>query len=259
MNYIDCCKRLGVEVKSDKATIKAAYRKLVLENHPDKGGNPILFKQIQEAYEYLENADFSYKVDTSMYDTIRDPITDDWFFSKNEKSSDDIIKEMLLRYKKEWKEEQRKKENATTTVNITLSIKLNAKELFYGTTKSYKVKFKQNNLSYSTEITNVFKPKLLDDYIVKGVISTGQKLVVTLVISSIIDYLDEISYYYDSLNNNVIRVIKCDMEGMKVVNTDKSKGFVKTGIKGDKIDVYSGNYITDKKSLYAITRDKKHD
>jgi len=33
--------------------VKQRYRKLVIQHHPDKGGNPEIFKQIQEAYEYI--------------------------------------------------------------------------------------------------------------------------------------------------------------------------------------------------------------
>lgn len=48
-------KVLGISVEISKNEIKTVYRKLVLKYHPDKGGSPEKFRQIQEAYEYLIN------------------------------------------------------------------------------------------------------------------------------------------------------------------------------------------------------------
>lgn len=49
---------LGVELKSDEATIRSAYRKLVLKHHPDRSNNPNsaqIFMEIAEAYEILRD------------------------------------------------------------------------------------------------------------------------------------------------------------------------------------------------------------
>ena len=46
---------LGVSKNSNKSEIKKAYRKLALENHPDKGGNEENFKRISEAYSILSD------------------------------------------------------------------------------------------------------------------------------------------------------------------------------------------------------------
>lgn len=46
---------LGVPKTATAAEIKKAYRKLALKNHPDKGGDPELFKQITVAYEVLSD------------------------------------------------------------------------------------------------------------------------------------------------------------------------------------------------------------
>jgi len=46
---------LGVPRDADYNTIKAAYNKVVLKAHPDKGGSPEAFIQIQEAYEILKD------------------------------------------------------------------------------------------------------------------------------------------------------------------------------------------------------------
>lgn len=46
---------LGVDKDDDAATIKKAYRKLAVKKHPDKGGDPAEFQEIQRAYEVLSN------------------------------------------------------------------------------------------------------------------------------------------------------------------------------------------------------------
>lgn len=52
MNYYDI---LGVSKTSSLEEIKQSYKKLVIKNHPDKGGNKEKFQQIQEAYEVLSD------------------------------------------------------------------------------------------------------------------------------------------------------------------------------------------------------------
>jgi DnaJ-class molecular chaperone len=44
---------IGVGKNASDAEIKKAYHKLAREHHPDKGGDPEKFKQVQEAYEIL--------------------------------------------------------------------------------------------------------------------------------------------------------------------------------------------------------------
>ena len=47
---------LGVGPTADGPTIKAAYRKKLLQDHPDKGGAKHAFQRIKEAYEVLGDA-----------------------------------------------------------------------------------------------------------------------------------------------------------------------------------------------------------
>ena len=42
---------LGVEKNATPDQIKKAYRKLAVKNHPDKGGDPEVFKEIQQAHD----------------------------------------------------------------------------------------------------------------------------------------------------------------------------------------------------------------
>jgi len=48
-------KVLGVSKDASESELKKAYRKLALKNHPDKGGDPELFKEITVAYEVLSD------------------------------------------------------------------------------------------------------------------------------------------------------------------------------------------------------------
>jgi DnaJ family protein A protein 2 len=52
MEYYD---RLGVSKTASQDELKKAYRKKALQSHPDKGGDPDTFKQINEAYDVLSN------------------------------------------------------------------------------------------------------------------------------------------------------------------------------------------------------------
>ena len=45
---------LGLASMPDMTLLKATYRKLVMENHPDRGGDPILCKKIIAAFTVLE-------------------------------------------------------------------------------------------------------------------------------------------------------------------------------------------------------------
>jgi len=63
MNYY---KILGINRNTaTQEDIKKSYRKLVLEHHPDKGGDPDKFRQIQEAYETLSNNDKKQEYDNN--------------------------------------------------------------------------------------------------------------------------------------------------------------------------------------------------
>jgi hypothetical protein len=46
---------LGILASASWAEIKSAYRKLVMETHPDRGGNAAAFRRVQAAYEVLED------------------------------------------------------------------------------------------------------------------------------------------------------------------------------------------------------------
>lgn len=48
---------LGVDKAASDVELKKAYRKLSMKHHPDKGGDPDTFKQINEAYDVLKDSE----------------------------------------------------------------------------------------------------------------------------------------------------------------------------------------------------------
>merc|ERR1719440_1030216 len=56
-------KLLEVDKSASTAEIKKAYRKMAVQHHPDKGGDPEKFKEITRAYEVLSDSDKRAKYD----------------------------------------------------------------------------------------------------------------------------------------------------------------------------------------------------
>jgi curved DNA-binding protein CbpA len=48
---------LGLLKTATAAEIKSAYRKLVIEHHPDKQGDPVRFRAVATAYDVLGDAE----------------------------------------------------------------------------------------------------------------------------------------------------------------------------------------------------------
>ena len=53
MNRREAALILGVRESVDKAALKEAHRKIMLMNHPDRGGSPFIATKINEANECL--------------------------------------------------------------------------------------------------------------------------------------------------------------------------------------------------------------
>lgn len=63
---------LGLQPNCSSSDVKKAYRNLALKNHPDKGGDPEKFKDINAAYEVLSNPEKRELYDKYGLDGLRD-------------------------------------------------------------------------------------------------------------------------------------------------------------------------------------------
>jgi curved DNA-binding protein CbpA len=52
-----CTALLRVRSDAPPEVIKTSYRKLALQHHPNRGGDPVLFSKISNSYEILADAD----------------------------------------------------------------------------------------------------------------------------------------------------------------------------------------------------------
>lgn len=60
---MDYYKVLGVSSSATQDEIKAAYRKMAMKHHPDRGGDANKFKEIEEAYRTLSDENTRYEYD----------------------------------------------------------------------------------------------------------------------------------------------------------------------------------------------------
>ncbi|XP_017137810.1 mitochondrial import inner membrane translocase subunit TIM14 isoform X1 [Drosophila miranda] len=56
MNKREAALILGVNPSASKLKIKDAHKKIMLLNHPDRGGSPYLAAKINEAKDFMDNA-----------------------------------------------------------------------------------------------------------------------------------------------------------------------------------------------------------
>ena len=115
--FINYYATLGVNNKATNKEIKMAYYAISKENHPDKGGDEDLFKEITEAYKILSNKDLKEEYDKkSKFGANYDELLEiyDFEFSNqtgNYKRDNDMYKE--------WKD----KEELTIIIYVDDSFK----------------------------------------------------------------------------------------------------------------------------------------
>ena len=96
MNYYHV---LGLDESASQDQIKLAYRKLALQHHPDKGGDPKRFSQLTEAYDTLKDQakrneyDFTFKQGDSF-----DSWLDQNFYFRRMQHNQNILVEQVIEF-----------------------------------------------------------------------------------------------------------------------------------------------------------------
>ena len=67
---------LGIEKTASKEEIKAAYRKLASQHHPDRGGDTKKFQEIQAAYDTLNDSEKKYQYDNLQSQNLNQKFND---------------------------------------------------------------------------------------------------------------------------------------------------------------------------------------
>lgn len=121
---------LGVERGASVENIKREFRKKARQHHPDKGGDPEKFKELQEAYEIL--------CDTSkrkIYDELGEQGLEKGAGSTNKYSYEDADE-----IKKENKEDKEEPRSSKKGIPVVQKLSLSLEEVYAGTTKKLPIK-----------------------------------------------------------------------------------------------------------------------
>lgn len=84
---------LGISRDASPEEIKKAYRKLAMQHHPDRGGDPAEFQKINEAYEVLSDADKRFQYDNPQ--TRQNPFQGGFGFQHNSFDLNDIFNQIF--------------------------------------------------------------------------------------------------------------------------------------------------------------------
>lgn len=73
---------LGLDPSASQEDIKAAYRKLIKEHHPDRGGDADKSKEINQAYDLIKDEESRQRYDQGNNDQS---IAEEWFRNRSER------------------------------------------------------------------------------------------------------------------------------------------------------------------------------
>jgi DnaJ homolog subfamily A member 2 len=122
---------LGLEKSCTNQQIKKAFRQKAREAHPDKGGDPEVFKQISEAYEVLKDAEKRELYDKYGAEGVRDGAR-----GGGPGGMDDLFSQMFgMRGGGSGRERNQKKRGE----DVVFPLKVTLEDLYNGTTKKLRL------------------------------------------------------------------------------------------------------------------------
>lgn len=113
---------LGVSKTATQDEIKRAYRNLVMENHPDKGGDHTKFSTINEAYETLKDP-----AKRAEYDSPTRQFNSQQFNSRN--FDDQMFNDLFSNVFGQFRQQQMKNKDIRLSITLTLEDVLTGKDL----------------------------------------------------------------------------------------------------------------------------------
>jgi len=239
--------------KGDKPTkdeLKNARNKLALLHHPDKGGDPVKFKKIQEAYDQLV-ADFD-KPKGNEYDLGFDPFAPRYKRGGREDKFADVFADMIRKAKSDQRTSWKKAEKVT--IHKELKTTVNAKQLYEGCTKTFKVKYSVDGLNYETQVSFELEPRVIQKYTIEGRTSTGHPMTLELSISSIKPHNEgNLTYYYDNKTQNYIVAIHDETCKKDVIERFPGQGFERIINSAEELFRLEGNCVTNGDRITIIS------
>jgi len=122
---------LGVNRNATDSEIKKSYRKLAMENHPDKGGDDNKFKEIAEAYEILSNPEKKLNYDKYGHNGRNMNSGSQAYDTYGGMSMNDFMREFGYR---------RNGERVKRGSDMQINIKLTLEDVYQGVNKTFKYK-----------------------------------------------------------------------------------------------------------------------
>lgn len=135
---------LGVSETASDSEIKTAFRKLAAKHHPDKGGDETKFKEINEAYDTLKNAEKRQEYDTMRrYGANNRGSGEGFNFSTNDIFDESIFQDFFsgFGFNPQGRGSTRVYKNTPrNNQSINISISLSIKEVYYACEKTISIR-----------------------------------------------------------------------------------------------------------------------
>jgi len=234
--------------KASQEDIKKQYRKLVMEYHPDKGGDSTKFKELTEAYKILSDVKRRKQYDDEMFPVDFSSYKTDDLFDFSERDS---ILQAKRKQKKQWMK------NSKKIIRKSVEISLSLLELYQGVKKTFNINVSKDGKKYKAKIDldinnqstmEVVKNYVLGDYVNLQITYTKK------ITSNKCDTNDRITYLLNSFGDFIV----CYKADKEMANTVQIGCPIITSIK---LPAYNARAIivssTEGGGLYIPTQLKK--